>query len=210
MDHFIRISYSYDEIKEWITDLTCDKIIVYQHEADKDVSRTHVHMYIVGCSIKPDAMKTRFRKLYNPAVIGNSLWSWKKADDDGCITYMSNGLYDPVYNKGFDEVRINELRGKWINPETVNISLQNGKLVKEAKEPTQKTKSQLLEEMRANLSPTSSSREMLRGIRKVLRDNNIIIGQYKVLDYYDTLFMLDHKDDWLDAMERKINSRYEV
>jgi hypothetical protein len=37
--------------------------------------------------------------------------TWEKP-----VTYMTKGVYDPKYNKGFTEVELNELKAKWVEP----------------------------------------------------------------------------------------------
>lgn len=206
---FLRVSESYDTIHNWIEGIECDKIVVYEHEADEEVSRVHCHMLILGQVRKDDALKTRYINLYKPEVKGNKLWSWKQAYDLDCLTYMAKGVLQPKYTKGFDTNELEEYRVKWVDPKTVNVKVENGKFVKEVKETDKKSKRYMLEQMRQLVSSTSTPREILRAIRKVLMANNEVIGQYKMMDYYDSIMMYDMKENWLIAMERKIVKKYE-
>ena len=177
MSFAIRISRPYDEVFEWCDALTADKVAIYEHEADAEVSRTHIHILLLNAKVKPDAMKTRFKKLYGE--IDKSDWSFKKADDDGFVTYMSKGKLPPKLTKGYDPVDIERLTREWKDPEAQNITvkLENGKFVREVDTVPKKSKISLLEQMRSELAgsiPTEDSR--LRAIRKVLMRNNEVIG----------------------------------
>ena len=211
MSFAIRISRPYDEVFEWCDALTADKVAIYEHEADAEVSRTHIHILLLNAKVKPDAMKTRFKKLYGE--IDKSDWSFKKADDDGFVTYMSKGKLPPKLTKGYDPVDIERLTREWKDPEAQNITvkLENGKFVREVDTVPKKSKISLLEQMRSELAgsiPTEDSR--LRAIRKVLMRNNEVIGKFKMMDYYDNLMMYDSKDDWLHAMNVQIKENLQV
>jgi len=210
MDLFIRISRSYDELFDLVDSIDCDKIIVYEHTADETVSRTHCHIVIIGSKIKPDAIKTRYKKLYGN--IEKTDWSFKKCVEDylPTITYMSKGTLPPKLCKGFDTDTVVELTQKWVDPTTLKLTLKDGKLVKEVKEKAKKTKREMLELVRSHVEPNALTRDILKVIRKVLMDNNEVIGQYKMMDYYDSFMMYDRKNEWLSAMEAKINSSYNI
>lgn len=113
MDLFVRITVDYERVKDFLQRLSddADKLIVYQHDA----SRVHIHFYIVNVRIKPDAIKTRFKKFMGINEWPRTDWSFESATDDGCIRYMSKGIFDPVYNKGFDLDRIAELKSSWVD-----------------------------------------------------------------------------------------------
>lgn len=210
MSWFIRITRTYDEIHDLLDSIECDKIIAYEHSGDESVSRTHCHILLIGSKIKPDAIKTRYRKLYGDIERGD--WSFKKCKEDylPTVTYMSKGRLPPRLCKGFDPGAIIELTNKWVDPETVNVNVVDGKLVKDVKEKGKKSKRELLEIIRTKVEPGGMTRDVLKVIRKVLMDNNEVIGQYKMMDYYDSFMMYDRKEDWLSMMTAKINSKYNV
>jgi len=208
MAKFVRVSRSWDEIFDWLDAIEADKKIIYEHEADEEVQRTHIHMYIENPKLKDDALKTSFKKAYNPTDKGNTLWSWKSANVDEVmkiITYMSKGTLVPKFAKGFDIKDIEKATESFQAPKLVD-----GKFVRVVKEVAKATKREMLEQMRSRMSGTDTTRDILRIVRKVLMSNNEVIGQYKMMDYYDSLYMYERKEDWLYAMERKINSKYTV
>lgn len=205
----IRITRAYSDINQWCEDLDAEKVIIYEHDADGKVKRTHCHIMLIGSKVKPDAMKARFKKLYGD--IERTDWYFKQCDgDDVNVTYMSKGRLTPKRCVGWSEEEIDELRSKWIDPESTKVLMKDGKLVREVKDPKQMTKRQVLELMLADLNDKSTCRDKLKVIRKVLMNNNIVCGKYKVMDYYDAIQMYGYKDDWLVSMERKINCFYEV
>lgn len=118
MDIFARVTVSYDDVSGFIEKLSedCDKLIVYQH----DTARVHIHFYAVNCRIKTDAIKTRIKKYLHVAEWDKNNWSFKSANDSGCITYMSKGKLDPRYIKGFTQEEIIGYKDKWTErvPET--------------------------------------------------------------------------------------------
>lgn len=118
MDIFARITVSYDDLAGFIEKFSddCDKLIVYEHEG----TRTHIHFYAVSCRIKTDAIKTRIKKYLHVTEWNKSNWSFKSADDSGCIVYMSKGRLDPRYVKGFTQDEIEGYKGRWTErvPET--------------------------------------------------------------------------------------------
>lgn len=210
MDLFVRITRTYDELHELLDSIECDKIIAYEHQGDESVSRSHCHILLIGSKIKPDAIKTRYRKMYGDIERGD--WSFKKCCNEylPTITYMSKGHIAPRLCKGFEPESIIELTNKWVDPKLTNVRLEDGKLVKDVKEKTKKTKRELLEIVRTRIEPGGMTRDILKVIRKVLMDNNEVIGQYKMMDYYDSFMMYDRKEEWLSMMTARINSKYNV
>lgn len=211
MNVAIRVSVAYDVLTgfETIYEL-CDKVVVYEHEADEEVKTTHVHMLLEGYKRKEDTLRNAIKKHYTGP---NFALKVKKDDgspvDDSFITYMSKGTLDPKYNKGYDDGFIATRRGEWVE-RRVGVRLQSGKLVKDPEEKKVKSKRELLALMTAEIQDGSGTRDILEGIRKVLIRENQVIGQYKMLDYYDSYLMYNQKGKWLDGLVAKINSRIPV
>lgn len=93
-------------------DLNSTKSIVYEHEQDEEISRTHIH-FLVETDISTDTMKYQIRK-----VIGSVLktdWSFKTAQDNKFITYMSKGYLVPKRSTGFTEEEIEEFKTSWVD-----------------------------------------------------------------------------------------------
>ena len=59
-----RVSSSYDETKEHLANLfeLCEKVAIYQHDADEEISRTHIHGLLIGCTKERIPSETGFLK----------------------------------------------------------------------------------------------------------------------------------------------------
>lgn len=224
MNLAIRISRSYDEIHEWVTGLKASSIIAYQHDADDEVSRTHVHMLVIESGVKPDGLKARFKTLYGN--IDKTDWSFASAfKDDGkvtpisvetsskFITYMSKGELTPVYSQGYDPVEVLRLTQAWVKP-TKQLTVKNGKFVRQTDdvpEKPKKTRRTLVEIMIDRIKDEDVEYDNTRGllaiIRKVLIENNEVVGMWKVMDYHDAVLMYGNEGLWLSMIAKKIENR---
>lgn len=118
-----RISLPFDEIKlavdKWADETY--QVIVFQHDADAKVQRTHCHLLIVGCKVKEEALKRRFKDVY-PGIDtkGNEFWKWqsKQLPDLSFIKYMSKGKLRPKYVKNIPDDIVEEWRKQWSEPTT--------------------------------------------------------------------------------------------
>lgn len=215
MNLHIRITKSFEELKEWITVEDCSQCIVYEHEADDEINRTHVHIWLKGIKCNTDSLKNHIRKV--TGKIPASDWAFmemnkktKEAWNDNVITYMSKGKLMPKYTKGFTEDEIEDYKSKWINHNP--ISVENGKLVikREVKETKKKTKRELLQEMLELYTVDMEVDETVELVRKILIKNNEVLGMYKIMDYYDSLLCYGNKEKFVTMIVQKINSRIRV
>lgn len=120
-------------------------MVVYQHEADKGCSRTHLHFLMLGCQVDDEALKRDYKKIFpDDKRKGNDLWAWTHKDwqkenpgkqyDLGFIGYMSEGELRPKFVKNIPDEIIEEQRSKWIpTPKAVQSSLTFTKDDKEIK-----------------------------------------------------------------------------
>lgn len=211
-----RITRTYEELKdvfEWLSS-DCDKMIVYEHTADRGSSRTHVHG-IVFPAVNSDTFKYRITKaLGEKPERSDWKFSTKRRDgssiDDDFIVYMSKGELRPAVSKGYTQEFILQQTNKFVKPVSSVIKLQNGRLVKEVVEGKKKTRRQLVEEMCNNIEHMNSVKHCIEKIRKVLVENNEVIGMYKVMDYYDAVQMYGNKEGFIESVVQKINSRHRI
>lgn len=226
MNLAIRISRPYDDVREWC-EFKADQKIVFQHDADEEVSRTHIHMLVIGCSIKPDTLKYRYKRLYGDIDKNDWAFATTYKDTDGkwysitpesslkFITYMTKGSLSPVLSEGYDPEKVLELAQQWKDPKTTTLKTEGGKFVRVPKEirdeKKKKTKRDLIEVMICrgkdqdiDADNTSAVVEM---IRKVLVEHNEVLGMYKVMDFYDGYMMYACKERFVDMVVAKINSR---
>lgn len=206
----IRLTFPYTEVQAIIEQFakSSEGIVVYEHAADAEVSRTHVHMLILRCTVSTDTLKNYIKRV--KGRVDKNDWSFKTADSDTekYITYMSKGVLDPVYVYDITTEYIDECKRKWIDPTVSRVKLANGKLVKEVDDSSNVSKRQLVEEMVATIGDSEScTRIILDGIRKVLIQHRIVVGMYKVMDYYDAYMMYSQKDRWIDMIACKIEKR---
>lgn len=209
----IRLTYAYDTIKEVIEKLKdhCSAIAVYEHQADEEVSRTHIHALVVDCKVSTDTIKNWVRKVIG--AVDKNDWSFKTAaknteEQYGFIVYMTKGVLEPVYSSGYDTALLDQAKSKWVDPKAISVKAKDGKLVKDIDESNTVSKRKILEAIIAEVGDTEyDTRTILAGIRKVLIRYNCVIGQYKVIDYYDAYMMYAQKDKWIDTVAFRIDKR---
>jgi len=90
----------------------CDTIVMYEHS--ENANRLHCHLYLGGV----DVSTKRLKQISGLPNLGNTLWSFKKAEEDidVYITYMSKGVYDPYYLHGYEYKDTVRLRSLWKEP----------------------------------------------------------------------------------------------
>lgn len=116
-----RISMAYDDCADAIQQISLHArgLVVYEHDSDKEVSRTHIHMVIV----EPDIGIEGFKKLVKRYIDvtgrkGNELWSWKMClDVKKYITYMSKGSLAYKFCKEYSDEELETLRLQWVERE---------------------------------------------------------------------------------------------
>lgn len=207
----VRLTFPYSEVQGAIEQFAkaSEGIVVYEHEADKEVSRTHIHLLLEKCSVGTDTLKNYVRKC-KEVKIEKTDWSFKTASEDlgNYIKYMSKGVLESVYVKGYDMEYINECKSKWEDVSETRVKLANGKLVREVDDSANISKRQLVEEMVAHIGDSErDTRLILAGIRKVLIQHRIVVGMYKVMDYYDSYMMYGQKDNWIEMVAARIDKR---
>lgn len=125
-NHAIRITLPYEDcsgiISRWAD--RCHAVVAYQHTADDEVSKTHVHLAVYGCEVKTEALK---RMWPDAPGKGNEFWSWKPLDGEYLsqlqdatkvkfITYMSKGTLWPVFVKNISQATLENSRQDWVEP----------------------------------------------------------------------------------------------
>lgn len=200
----VRITRTYEELKPWIQNLSdkCEKLIVYQHDADEDVSRTHCHLMIIGYTTSDETMKMQLTKILGQRPEKTD-WAWDPSvrSEDDSISYMSKKDLQPMYNKGYEDSYVVERSTKYVpKSEYVKSSGKTQyKVIAEKPEVSKKRQNDLLDEMiqkyRENYpmdeyvckNPPFKSNEVVKIIIDTLNQHRVIFGRYKVRDYYDTI-----------------------
>jgi len=116
--HVARITRSYQDLSELISNwaTTATQILVYQHDPDEEVKKTHCHFLIQDCSIGQEGLKKRIKHLIR--LHGNEDWSFSEPYEttDKYVTYMTKGTLQPSYNKGFSPEFLELRKSSWISP----------------------------------------------------------------------------------------------
>lgn len=216
-DWFIRLSRPYDEIKDWVEWIPAEKKCAVEHTADEEVSRTHTHILVVGCSLQKLSVKTKLERMVGKFSKGD--WAFTLPEDDNwekmCV-YMSKGTIDYSLMWGF-EFDWTDIKSKWIekNCHPKKPGTLNHFVIKENHEQSRKRQCELIDEIKSELSKKYGNeqwhpRDVLATIRDVVIDKHkTVIGRYKVRDYYDTI-MATHpqgKTVWLDQLEYFVGYR---
>jgi len=114
--HAIRITLPYEDcsgiISLWAD--RCNAVVVYQHDADEEISKTHVHIGLLGCETKSEALKRMWKDAPGK---GNEFWSWKDWDGETkFLSYMTKGKLREKFVKNFSQAEVEKSRQDWVEP----------------------------------------------------------------------------------------------
>lgn len=114
--HAIRVTLPYADcsgiISQWAD--RSYEAVVYQHNADEEISKTHIHIGLHNCEVKAEQLKRMWK---NCPGKGNEFWSWKDWDDSTkYLTYMSKGELQPVFVKKISMELLERSRQEWVEP----------------------------------------------------------------------------------------------
>lgn len=136
-----RISASYADIGSTLLkliDLT-EKVAIYEHPADEKVANTHIHGLLMTCSRKEDTLREKFFKKHWKGKYQLAT-TYKDQDDnvqpvnEGYVSYMSKGKFEPSFVKGFTTDKISELKAKWVNHTRTDPAVDSASPDKKKKE----------------------------------------------------------------------------
>lgn len=116
MDYAIRVTLPYQDcsgiIQRWFE--RSSSAIVYEHEQDEDVSKTHIHMALIGVDCKIEALK---RMWSSAPGKGNEFWSFSDIKDkQKYLTYMTKGTLAPKLAKNISQQEVETSRLAWVDP----------------------------------------------------------------------------------------------
>lgn len=124
----VRITRTFDELKPFFVKFAAHKdslCLVYQHDADEDVSRTHCHAMLTGTVASTDTLKRWVKDVVGP--VEKHDWSFTRCREEAkYVTYMSKGKLDPVFCQGIDAEKVAALRAEWKEPQAVARSKSKG------------------------------------------------------------------------------------
>jgi len=200
----IRVSRTYDELQKappkdesFIKKLSdaCDVFVVYEHQADDSVNRTHIHAYVENPKVSTDTMKNWVKKTLGVVSFPKADWSFVGATDRGFITYLSKGNLDPLFVKGISDDEIRTLKSTWVVQ-----PVRKGKVqyILKVENPAQQKlrQTEMVDEIRRRVNDYKGEEydgkydpvRLVRIIKQVVViENKTVCGRYKFRDYYDTV-----------------------
>lgn len=219
MNYAFRITESYDNLEQFVLQVGnhSQYLAVYEHsEPDK---RTHVHGYVEGLTVSTDTLKNWVKKALNVKTFKKSDWEFAekiakgekkgKPVDRDSLVYFHKGKYPIRYNKGFTDEFISEQHKKsYVPVEYVGKSVKTQyKLVCE--NPTQKKhrENDLIKMMIDKCKDLHTDREVMIQVIEVLNETKTVCGDYKVLDYFDTVIRRIYKGTSLDRLMGLLEKR---
>ena len=209
-----RISLPFSDINlDALYDL-CDKVAIYEHPADANVKRSHIHGLLLGCKRKEDTIRNKFFKDKYEYSMKSTYKNCKEQIvkvDIGFMTYMSKGKYEPSFLKGITMVEADYYNSLWNAPKQTKVLVAfNGHLIAQPENITTRkklTKRQLIDVMMEKYKPEASTESVLILIRECLIAHNEVLGRWKCMDFYDALLMYADEDRWMDGILNQINKR---
>lgn len=235
-NYAVRISRTFKECEDWLIKCSNDsiKVLVYEHPADKDVSRTHIHALFTNVNTTTETLKNWLKATLGVNNFPRTDWSFKTEyyiketgetieitnKPNKFITYMSKGCIDPLMNTSdYDDDDINMLKGMWIDfknksakpdNKVINAEVVITNVVKKTKKELMADIAELLIQRHADKAIKDFTvREIASAVMEVLKENRVITNMYKMTDYIDTYNSWYRGDSFLDTLENYyVKSRY--
>lgn len=202
-----RVSLSYADIsgvvEKWSQ--TCEKMVVYQHDADKEVPRIHVHMLLINCKHKsPEQLKRVFHEALETDRKGNDLWAWTHKDypdpNESFIPYMTKGNVAPSFVKNFSPAELEDARSQWKDTESIPkgkcLLNDEGEVKDKPKKKTRREivkiiderfKKLLVEQNTPQMMFINKCEEITKITLEVLKEEEKIYRRSQVQEYRDTV-----------------------
>lgn len=220
MLYAVRISRSYDELKQFFDMLSDQRmLVVFQHDSDDEISRTHVHA-LVDTDTPTDTMKYWIKKTLQVDKFPKTDWSfkttYKNASDTDVpidldfITYMSKGNLSPVRYQCIDGSVIQAKIDAWVPlVKKTSKMLFQYKTVSEKPEVARKRQTDMLDPIIKYFEDNPhevTGRAVIAQIVKTIREQKLVAGRYKIRDYYDyivaNLTKTSLHKEWIDDIYR--------
>lgn len=195
MSYAIRITNTAAELRPFWERLSgqCLRIIAYEH---LDGARPHCHAYVEGATVSTDTMKNWIKSILQVKTYPKSDWAFatttkdKKPLDDGFVIYMSKGMYDPVYVKGFTPEEVEKQKGKWLDYRKIMSERKSDlKMPKvNAAEMMEECMRRYRQQERLAESVNRSLEIIVDIVKQVVYiENKCICGRFKFRDFVDTV-----------------------
>lgn len=183
--------------------------MVYEHEADEQVSRTHCHVYFFNWGLSEQSFRSYFKNMYGDLPKTDYALSTTAGRGKGPITleyavkYASKDGSIPVkFVRGFDKEQIHKIEEGYKKQPILAVH----------KEPRQMTKWKLVEicyeeakqEAKVYNQPKLTKGQMVDLVVDVLLTHKQVFSTYKVIEIMETIAARD--GDYEMAKEHIINS----
>lgn len=214
-----RVTRSFNELTKFVDEMAsvCECLVVYEHNEPN--KRVHIHGYAEKCTVGTDTLKNWIKKTLNVKVFSRSDWAFPEVIEKGpkkgkpvdreSLIYFHKGKYPLLFNKGFDEQFVQEQHAKSYTPtEYVGKSIKTQyKLVCE--NPTQKKhrENDLVKMMIDKCKDLKTDREVMIQVMEVLNETKTVCGDYKTLDYFDTVMRRIYKGTSLERLMGLLEKR---
>lgn len=114
----VRITRSFDELKPFfqkiVTSHPDSVLVVFQHDADEEVSRTHIHAAMINVNPSTDTLKRWIKDALDVKSFSRYDWSFKQLEGlDRYVTYMSKGKLEPSFLHNIEYATVTALRSEW-------------------------------------------------------------------------------------------------
>jgi len=218
---FSRFSFSYDALVPAFEYLEnkgyIEYLVVYEHEADESVSRTHCHCYYALTATEDTVRNAVKRAVGEVARTDWQIVPRKYLKDHGeindrCITYASKGKLQPKRVFQYDVSRIEELRQKWENrtlrpPEQINSPADNAK----AGKPTEFEMCQEIVrwyDEQLHKHHVVHDEDLIERIGITMNKYKLAKSIYKARDWFDTVIRLAQPIRFTSAVLSLVRKSY--
>lgn len=201
---FFRITRPYSDISGNMSKIAsaCSTLVAYEHECDDNVARTHTHVYFTGYTATRDTLKKLIRENH-PAIKGNKDLSIKAAnmgDQAKIICYMSKGKLEPKFYRGIDWLTIQNYTKEW-------KALEQPKNLKNKAEML-KAMNQIIHNGEYDARMRDDPDELYEVVITVIKQRSEPCGLFKILEYIDTLRVMNDSPRFRDMVLQKYSSRF--
>lgn len=213
----MRVSRSWSECGTHLLTLfdKFTKVAVFEHEADDEVSRTHIHVLMMegvkGTS--EDSIRNKwlkpvyFHKMEDKTVydymISQTYRNGKTsyAVNEGYITYMGKSVLKPVWLKGWGSSYVEDLVQKWVTPQPSSTS--KSKIDPEAK---RRKRYDIIQDVLSDLRNNTHLSIPELVVQHLIR-NKEILGKWKVIDMIDAVEMYNDSESYTKRLMNFIHER---
>lgn len=219
-----------EEIKSIIDyiEQNTERYLAQQHDADETIKRTHTHVMLVNYKYSKTALEKCLNKngiigSDNYGLMKKCVETKKDYDERILSRYiLKGGKYarTTIRSRGYEDSYFGAIENEYVtngqdnrdggeneNTRPARKRLIQYKLVQENPKEAKIRKNDFVNEVRKRLRERYPDAQrppgdcdIMLAIREVANEYHEVIGEYKVLDYYDTIVMRDYQGRWLTQM----------